>query len=71
MKAKNQKQPMDDIYYEPIKEDDPAEQVLEGIRRMARMEAAREVERIINAKGQIERKTVVCLDGRDIVVGGK
>ena len=58
---------MDDIYYEPIKDDDPAEQVLEGIRRMARMEAAREVERVINAKGQIE----VCLDGRDIVVGGK
>ena len=52
---------MDDIYYEPIKEDAPAELVIEGvIRHIARMEAAREVERVIG-----------CLETRTIVFGSK
>ena len=43
---------MDNIYYKPIKEDDPAEQVLEGIRRIAKMEAIREVKRVIKPGGR-------------------
>ena len=39
---------MDDIYYEPIKENNPGELLLEAIQRIARMEATREVERIIH-----------------------
>ena len=77
-KTKNQKRLMDDIYYEPIKEDDPEEQLLEAIRRIARAEVLRQVEQRLSVeiivclrrkKGDTWTEEISWLEERSIVVG--